>query len=154
MTSNNQPQSLQDNMSINWLQRCVELVQGWYYVIVGVWVAIAPTYVPWPSMSGHLSGLSHFWIYRTVGLATGVVGIVFILDRRRKPVPGFAGLGLGWPLFVGLLDAICVINSILPASYLMDLGMQVTFIICWMYVLKISWRGSRVPDDPGTPSIS
>ena len=56
---------------------------------------------------------------------------------------------VGWPMLVGTLDGICVVNGLLPAGYLLEMGMKVTFFICWMYVLRLVWRGDRVSQNAG-----
>jgi hypothetical protein len=112
-------------------------------------VAIAPTYFPLQSIWGPIYDLNHYWVFRATAFLTAGVGVLFILDRRNKPIPGSTGLGLGWPMFVGTLEVICVINGLLPAGYLLDMGMQVTFFCCWMYVSQLVWRGNRVLQIPG-----
>ena len=149
MSSNSSPHSVSDYTSTVTLRRCVELFQGWYYVLVGLWVAISPTSFPLQSIWGPIYDLDHYWVFRATACLTAGVGVLFIIDRRNKPIVGTTGLGLGWPMIVGTLEVICVINGLLPAGYLLDLAMQVAFFSCWAYMTQLVWRGNRLSQNSG-----
>jgi hypothetical protein len=108
----------------------VQLVQGWYYIIVGAWVALAIGSLQSPVCP--LLNLSHFWMARIIGVIVVFVGLGLIYASKKKEPFSIA---IGAPIFIALLisvfEVIAIVNDALPVTFILDTAMQAGFLIWW-----------------------
>jgi hypothetical protein len=112
----------------------IQLIQGWYYLVVGLWVAIGITSLQSPSHS--TLELSHMWIARAIGLVAAVVGIGLIIASRQKKAIFLASGGpIALAVLIIILEVIAMVTDLLPATFLLDTGMEFGFLIWWTFAL-------------------
>jgi hypothetical protein len=112
----------------------IQLIQGWYYVAIGLWVAIGLTSLQSPSHP--TLDLSHMWIVRVIGLVAAVVGIGLIRASRQKQAIFLASGGpIALAVLIILLEVIAMVTDLLPTTFLLDTGMEFGFLIWWTFAL-------------------
>jgi hypothetical protein len=113
----------------------VQLFQGWYYIIVGLWVAFAIGTLQSPTLPVY--NLSTMWFVRGIGLCLALAGVWLVrASRRRESVT----LGTSGPITVALLigvsETIAMANSVLPITFIMDTCMEFCFLVWWMLAAR------------------
>jgi hypothetical protein len=112
----------------------IQLIQGWYYVVVGLWVAIGITSLQSPSHP--TLGLSHMWIVRVIGLVAAVMGVGLIRVSRQKNVIFLTSVGpITLAVLLSLLEVIAMVTGLLPTTFLLDTGVEFGFLIWWTFAL-------------------
>jgi hypothetical protein len=112
----------------------IQLIQGWYYVIAGLAVAIAlPTL---QSITGPPVDLPNLWIVRAVAAAVACIGVAMIIASRRVERIRIA---IGGPIvlavILALLNVVGIANGALPMTFLLDIGMEIGFLAWWAFEL-------------------
>src|SRR5947209_17446989 len=91
----------------------VQLIQGCYYVIAGLAVAIGLSTLQ--SVTGPRVDLPNLWIARLIGAAVACVGVALIIASRRVERIRFA---IGGPMVLAvmlvLLNVVGIANGALP----------------------------------------
>jgi len=112
----------------------IQLLQGWYYVVVGLWVGIALG--SFQSPISPVLDLSHMWVVRIVGTAFAIAGIGLIWASGQKES---ISLAIGGPftmaLLAGVAEVIALANDVLPTTFLLDAAMQFGFLVWWMVAI-------------------
>jgi hypothetical protein len=112
----------------------IQLIQGWYYVVVGLWVAIGITSLQSPSHP--TLDLGHIWIARAFGLVAAVVGIGLILASRQKKALFLASGGpIVLAVLIIILEVIAMVTDLLPTTFLLDTGVEFGFLIWWTFAM-------------------
>jgi uncharacterized membrane protein YoaT (DUF817 family) len=109
----------------------IQLIQGWYYVLIGLLVAVgigtmqSPTY---PEMA-----LARLWFVRCLGAAFALIGFGMIKASRRFEMKALTIWG---PILIavitGLCEVVAIANSQLPPTFLLDTGMEFGFVAWWV----------------------
>lgn len=117
----------------------VQLIQGWYYFIVGLWVALGIVYLQSPTQP--TMHLSHLWVVRCVGFFAAIVGIGLIwASGRKKENSLLTGGAITLTILFGLAEVIAMINGTLPVTFLLDTAMELGFFVWWMFALYFGER--------------
>jgi hypothetical protein len=125
----------------------VQLVQGWYYVVIGLWVAIGIASLQSPTQP--TLNLTHFWIVRAIGAFMAVVGIGMIRASRQKESISLATGGpIALAVVLGLAEVVALANGLLPATFMMDTGMEFGFLVWWAVALYHGESLIRRPHSP------
>jgi hypothetical protein len=112
----------------------IQLIQGWYYLVVGLWVAIGITSLQSPSHP--TLGLAHMWIARAIGLVAAVVGIgLIIASRQKKAFFLTSGGPIALAVLLILLEVITMVTGLLPTTFLLETGVELGFLIWWTFAL-------------------
>jgi hypothetical protein len=118
----------------------VQLIQGWYYIFLGVLVALAIKTLQSPVSSGQ--DLSQLWIVRALGVGLALVGVGLIRASWRKES---LSLAIGGPLTLAVLmalsEVIAMANDVLPTIFRIDTGMEFGFLVWWAFAL---YRGESL----------
>jgi hypothetical protein len=115
----------------------IQLFQGCYYVLVGLWVAIGLS--TWQSPAAPVDALRYEWFVRLAAAIAAAIGIGLILVSRRR-TPSFAGTwtGILTPLVIALVEVIGLALRQLPYTFLIELVLEVGFFAWWM--VSLYWR--------------
>lgn len=114
----------------------VQLLQGWYYLVGGLWVTIWITSLQSPTLPW--IDLYHDWIVRIAGLCVAVVGVWLIYSSRRAKAPrGAILVSTFLSISLALSEAIALFNGVLPTTFLIEVG----FFVWWMFVISIWAKG-------------
>jgi hypothetical protein len=125
----------------------IQLIQGWYYVVIGLWVAIGIAYLQSPTQP--TLNLTHLWIVRGIGALVAVVGIGLIRASRQKESISLAtGGAIALAVVLGLIEVVAMANGLLPATFMLDTGMEFGFLIWWMVALYYGESLIRRPHPP------
>jgi hypothetical protein len=112
----------------------IQLLQGWYYVVVGLWVAIALG--SFQSPISPVLDLSQMWLVRIVGFAFAIAGIGLIwASRQQESIPLAIGGPFTMALLAGVAEVIALANDVLPTTFLLDAAMQFGFLVWWMVAI-------------------
>lgn len=127
----------------------VQFIQGWYYVIAGLWVAIGLSSLQSPAVQ--LVNLHHAWFIRLMGIVAVVIGVGLIaVSRWRRNY----FLGTWAPIIfasvVTILNVVGMANAVLPSTFLVDLTMEIGFLVWWAVILYC--RPSTI-ENPRTTSV-
>jgi hypothetical protein len=133
-------QSLRDYPPPSRKESPIQLIQGWYYVVVGLWVALAIETLQSPTIP--VLNLSHLWIVRVFGASLALVGIGLIYaSKRKESIPSAVGGPMIVAVMVGLAEIVALANGVLPTTFLMDSFMELWFVVWWMVALySLLWR--------------
>jgi hypothetical protein len=123
-------QSLRDYPPPPRAESPIQLLQGWYYVIVGLSVCIALG--TFQSPISPVSDLSQMWFVRVLGSLFAIAGVGLIwASRQRESIP----VAIGGPFTMALLacvaEVIALANDVLPTTFLLDAAMQFGFLLWW-----------------------
>lgn len=133
-------QSLQDYPPPPRTESPIQLIQGWYYIFVGLWVALAIGTLQSPVSP--VPHLSHMWIVRVMGAVLALVGVGLIHASRQKVS---ISLAIGVPVILAVLLTLCefiaMANDVLPSTFLLDTGMEVGFLFWWAIAI---YRGESL----------
>lgn len=112
----------------------IQLIQGCYYVIAGLGVAIGLSTLQ--SVTGPRVDLPNQWIVRVVAVLVACIGIGLIVASRRIERIRVA---VGGPMILAvcltLLNVLGIANGALPMTFLLDIGMEIGFITWWAFEL-------------------
>jgi len=127
-------QSLRDYPPPPRVEAPIQLLQGWYYLIAGLWVAAALG--SFQSPVSPVMELNHMWFVRLLGVGLALAGVGLIYASRKKESISLAiGAPLTIAVFVSVAEIIALANDLLPATFLMDTGMELGFIFWWALAL-------------------
>ena len=112
----------------------VQLIQGWYYLVIGLWVAIGLSSFQSPTQP--ILNLNHYWLVRGIGLLVAVVGVGLIhASRLKESIPLATGGAITLAVVLGLVEIVVLANGLLPVTFLLDTGMEFGFLIWWTFAL-------------------
>jgi hypothetical protein len=112
----------------------VQLIQGWYYLFLGLCVALAIGL--FQSDSHPTLGLTHLWFIRGLGVFVALVGVYLIRASRFAQSSTITTVGpTALSVLLGIGEVAEFLNSILPAPFLMDTVMQFGFFFWWMLAI-------------------
>ncbi|MCF6157066.1 MAG: hypothetical protein E3K32_00525 [wastewater metagenome] len=108
------------------------LIQGIYYIITGIW----------PLMSMRTFQMvtgpkTNHWLVNTVGVLIIVIGGVLIITGIRRtvyPDIEIILLALGSAIGLAAIDIVYVVKKQISPIYLLDMCIEVVFIINWIFV--------------------
>ena len=113
----------------------VQTVQGVYYVASGAWAIVHR-----PSFEAVSGKKTDYWLVRTVGALTTVIGTTLLVASKRQVVTReSAVLGVGSAVAFGAVDGFYALRHRISHIYLADLAAQAGLLT----VLAISARRSR-----------
>lgn len=115
----------------------IQTVQGWYYVIAGLAVALGVSTLQ--SVTGLRADLPNLWIARVVGALVACAGVGLIVSARRVGRSRAAvGGAMLLALILMLIDVVAIGNGALPTTFLLDAGMELGFIGWWACELYLA----------------
>jgi hypothetical protein len=133
-------QSLRDYPPPPRTESPIQLIQGWYYIFVGLWVALALGTLQSPVSP--VLNLSHMWIVRGIGAGLALVGVGLIRASWRKDSISLAiGAPVALAVIIALSEVIAMANDVLPSTFLMDTGMEFGFLVWWAIAI---YRGESL----------
>jgi hypothetical protein len=102
-------------------------VQGWYYVVTGVWPILdidSFQLVTGPKVD--------LWLVRTVGVLVTIIGATLLLAvrQRRLDAPTVL-LAVGSALGLASIDIVYVLVGRIPPVYLLDAGAEIVLAGLW-----------------------
>lgn len=124
-------------------------VQGIYWVVTGLWPLLHRS--SFESINGPKVD---FWLVELVGLLLAVCGATMILARaRRRLTPEIGAMAIGATVVIILLTIVYVAKQRIPATYLIDVGVEVVLLAGW--IRWLIWRPRHLvvnvramPDSP------
>jgi hypothetical protein len=115
----------------------IQLIQGCYYVIAGLGVAIGLSTLQ--SVTGPPVDLPNQWLVRVVGALVACVGVgLIIASRRSERIRVAIGGPMVLAVFLALLNVVGIANGALPMTFLLDIGMEIGFFAWWAFELYAS----------------
>ncbi len=125
----------------------IQLIQGWYYAVIGLWVAIGLASLQSPTQP--ILNLTHFWVIRAIGALMVVVGIGMIrASRQKESIPVARGGPITLAVVLGLVEVVALANGLLPATFMLDTGMEFGFLVWWVLALYHGESLVRRPHPP------
>jgi len=122
----------------------IQFIQGCYYLIAGVGVAIGLTTLQ--SVTGPPTDLPHLWIARVLGAAVAAAGVgLIIASRRVDPIRIAVGGPMLLALVLTLINTLGVATGSLPKTFLLDIGMELGFLTWWACELYLAGRPIAEP---------
>jgi hypothetical protein len=123
-------QSLKDYQPPPRAESPVLLLQGWYYVIAGLWAASGLSTLQAPTLPGF--GFTQMWEIRVIGSVIALIGVVLIrASKRNESVAEVSFVAIATALVLGILELVLLLNDQLPMTFLIDAGMQLGFLFWW-----------------------
>ena len=117
----------------------IQLIHGWYYLIVGLWVAIGLSTLQ--TVAGPPRDIDHLWFVRVIGALVAAAGVgLIIASRRVEPIRAASGGAMGLALILALLEGAGMAAGTLPTTFLLDIGMQLGFLTWWVVDLYATGR--------------
>lgn len=111
----------------------VLLLQGFYFLLTGVW--------PLLSMRTFeaVTGEKHDkWLVKTVGVLVVVMGLVMLSGIRDGwASPAVYLLAVGGALGQGAIDVWYVLRRVIPPIYLADAVLETIFVAAWAILLLL-----------------
>ena len=121
----------------------VLLIQGWYYLIFGLWVAVGLATIQ--SHTFPEPGFSQFWMLRVIGVAVAIVGVFLIRASRRKSARSiFTALVIATPTLLAAGEIVAMLNSKLPPTFMIDSVMELGFLVWWVFAIMSSSHLFRI----------
>lgn len=102
-------------------------VQGWFYVITGLWPVLHIK-----SFEMITGSKKEKWLVKTVGLFVLTSGIIFIKYNDTEPALLLAILNA---FMLAMVDIYYHFKGILPKVYLLDAAVELGFIVVYMSLL-------------------
>jgi hypothetical protein len=123
----------------------LELAQGVYFLVTGLWPLISPT--TFQAVTGRKREL---WLVNTVGALAAVVGgvLTYAGARRRRPSE-VAMLAMGTSAAFAAIDITYVLKRRISQVYLVDAAAQIGLLALWTFARgHLPWRlGRDLPDE-------
>ena len=102
-------------------------VQGWYYVVTGVWPILDTD-----SFQRITGAKIDLWLVRTVGVLVAVIGAALLLAARRRRLDGpIVFLAAGSALGLAAIDVVYVLGGRIPPVYLLDAAAEIVLVGAW-----------------------
>lgn len=121
------------------LTRLICLVQGWFYVITGVWPL-----VHYRSFIAVTGPKTDDWLVLTVAGLVLVSGAVLLLAVRRRNIDVEIGvLAAGQAAVLCLADILSVKSAGISSIYLLDSLGEATFVLAWLIAWKLPHDARR-----------
>lgn len=117
----------------------LELLQGFYYVGLGLWPVIHAT-----SFQRYTGGLdSHdLWQLRTLGLVLAVVGVALLYAvRRRSVAPEAIIVAGGVAAVMAVMDLVNITVKTYPPIYCIDCLIEIGFVYGWINAVRSPTSG-------------
>lgn len=112
----------------NALSRIVPWIQGFYYIITGLWAQLSIS--TFMQVTGPKTDI---WLVKVVGLLLLVSGIVLIISAFRRHIPlEVAALGAGNALVLAGAELVYVLTGTISPIYLLDALIEIIFILGWI----------------------
>lgn len=109
------------------MSRLVARVQGWYYVLTGVWPILdidSFQLVTGPKLE--------LWLVRTVGVLVTVIGATLLVAARQRRLDApIALLAIGSALGLAAIDLVYVLAGRIPTVYLLDAAAEIVLAGLW-----------------------
>jgi hypothetical protein len=107
-------------------------LQGSYYLATGLWSVISR-----PTFEAVTGPKIDYWLVRTVGTLSAVIGASLLLaDRRgRASTPEIAALATGSAAAFATIDVVYVSRGRISRVYLIDAAAQGTLLASWFATL-------------------
>ncbi len=111
-------------------------VQGWFYLVTGIWPLLAGT-----SFQRVTGFKVDFWLAQTVGVLLAISGLILILaGRRGRVTPEIKLMALLQAGSLAVADVYCIQKPNTTPVYLVDALAEIGLVIAWLFV----WRSERV----------
>ncbi|HUR54877.1 MAG TPA: hypothetical protein VMZ71_12145 [Gemmataceae bacterium] len=104
----------------------LQMVQGGYYVLAGLLVALAINTIQGPT--DYPEGGSNLWPVRVVAVAVAGLGAALLASGRTNAFTLPAWTGMWAALFLLLQTAAGVAFGVLPMTFLIDAGLEALFL--------------------------
>jgi hypothetical protein len=112
--------------------RSVLVVQGWVYVVTGLWPVVHIASFEWVTGEKFDDFLVH-----TVGLLLFVIGAGLLRAlRAARPPAEIVLVASGSALALALIDLVYVANGRLSPIYLLDAGVELVFLLAGAAVFQ------------------
>jgi hypothetical protein len=123
------------------VKRVVALVQGVYYITLGIW--------PLLSMSSFevVSGpKTDHWLVRTVALLISLIGLVLLLAAMNKDMgASIKLLAVGSAAGLAFIEIFYAMRGIIWPIYMLDAIGEVVLIVMWMIAIVRDRGAIRTP---------
>lgn len=117
----------------------LELVQGVYYIVLGLWPVVHAA--SFQRLTGGLD-LSDLWQLRTLGLVLAVIGVSLLWAvRRRSVAPEAAIVACGVAAVMAIMNLVNITVKAYPPIYCFDCLIQVGFVYGWINALRSPTSG-------------
>jgi hypothetical protein len=112
-------------------------IQGWFYLITGIWPLVAGTSFQW------VTGFkADFWLAQTVGALLAVSGIVLLKAAKAGRItPEIMLLAGGQAAVLAGFDVYFVFQPRTTAVYWLDAMAELALVIGW----TMAWRQGQRP---------
>jgi len=104
--------------------------QGIYYTSSGIWPV-----VHLPSFMAVTGPKTDIWLVQMVGLLSAAIGISLWIYNRKKPFL----LAVTVATSYAFIDVVYTLKNVISPVYLIDAGVQMTFLI----LLLVVWKKDR-----------
>jgi hypothetical protein len=108
----------------------LQMVQGGYYVLAGLLVALAVETITGPT--DYPERPASLWPVRVVALAVAGLGVALIASGRTAAFTLPAWTGMWAALLLLLLTVVGMGMGVLPMTFLIDTALEALFLGCWV----------------------
>lgn len=124
--------------------RTLAQIQGWFYLISGVWPIVSPG-----SFQAVTGAKQDFWLAQTVGIQLAIVGAALVsAARHRRLSRELAFIALGTAAALGIMDVYCVREPRTTPAYLLDAVAEAGLVVAWVLALRAERRSAKRAGDP------
>lgn len=130
--------------------RAIQVVQGMYYVVAGLLVALAIETIQGPADRQRAG--AEMWLVRVVAVAAAGFGVALFLSGRRGGrgfVPAWGGMWVALLLLAQTSAAMAF--GVLPLTFLLDAGVEGLFVAWWVVVMLARVNRQASETTPVTP---
>jgi hypothetical protein len=116
-------------------------VQGWFYVLTGVWAI-----VDIDSFQRVTGPKTDLWLVKTVGVLVIVIGATLIAAarERRFGLPVLI-VAIGSPLGLASIDLVYALGGRISAVYLLDAAAEIVLALLWLLARARRVAGPAAP---------
>jgi hypothetical protein len=112
--------------------RLLARLQGWFYVLTGLW-----SLIDLDSFQAVTGPKTDLWLVRTVGVLVLVVGgVLLVAAARRRVGAELVMLAVGCALGLAGIDVVYTANGTIAPVYLLDAAAELGLVVLW----AIAWR--------------
>lgn len=113
----------------------LQLIQGVYYVVGGLAVALALGLLD--DGSNPKGDVGRMWLVRVIGLVVAGFGVRLVASARRGGRLVAAGAGMWVALALLANTSLWLAFGVLPTTFLIDVGLEAFFFVYWVALMFI-----------------
>jgi hypothetical protein len=127
----------------------LQVIQGGYYILTGLLVALAVVFLQGPA--DHPRAGSELWPVRIIALIVAGFGVAMVWSGLRKGshfIP--SGVGLVVALILLAQTAAAMALGRLPLTFLLDAGLEGLFAVWWVVTMLAQTGGTSNTSTPAS----